>query len=473
MNMSTVGVGAEVRTQLPVIQETFCHQGVFWVKPYLQMGPQRSGNMPELVWFTPFSKRHWSVQYTSAETLSGALQSTWKDLSLNRVDKFKVARLEMHQLCANLPALPGKRIAVRVLLNGEIVFTTTILLPDMRKNKCKIVCFGDFADASASGMAIATAVFREAPDLVAIAGDIVYEHGRVSEYRSHFFPVVNADAVNDEIGAPLLRTVLTVAVPGNHCVGAPKQNDEDAAGFDDLFGFFRFFRLPANGPKLETKAVRRMIGKKKSGSALLNRFGAEFIERTTFSFDWCNTHWAFLDANKYMDWTLPELRKWLRDDLMGSAAAWKFVVFHQPGFNSDVKYNVEQRMRVVADILEDCGVDMAFSGHCHFFERHRPIKFRATEGVADDGTVAGELTIDEEFDGVNVTEPDGVIYIITGAGGKLVTGDAKPRQRAETSAVLIDDRESYSRLEVDGLRLVFSQVDTQGNVLDTITITKE
>jgi len=54
-----------------------------------------------------------------------------------------------------------------------------------------------------------------------------------------------------------------------------------------------------------------------------------------YSFDYGNSHWAVLDANTYIDWYNPSLWEWMQKDLASAkSATWRFVAFHQPGFNS-------------------------------------------------------------------------------------------------------------------------------------------
>src|SRR5262249_58660776 len=77
------------------------------------------------------------------------------------------------------------------------------------------------------------------------------------------------------------------------------------------------------------------------------------------------------------------------------------------------------------------GVDLVFSGHVHNYQRSSPLRFvPGPEGddkpvIGKDGRpvtegrlVAGRWRLDRTFDGAAHTHPDGVIYVITGAGGQ-------------------------------------------------------
>jgi hypothetical protein len=110
------------------------------------------------------------------------------------------------------------------------------------------------------------------------------------------------------------------------------------------------------------------------------------------------------------------LRDWLINDLDSSAQPWKIVVFHQPAFSSGNATVRNSQMRAVAKFLEDHGVNMVFNGHEHNYQRTYPI--RALNAAATPATTGGPaVSIDTAFDGVNQTVPDGVLYVVEGAGG--------------------------------------------------------
>src|SRR5262249_20194234 len=157
------------------------------------------------------------------------------------------------------------------------------------------------------------------------------------------------------------------------------------------------------------------------------------------------------------------------------SADWKFVVVHQPAFNSDWKYRFEQRIRLIYDILQEGGVDIVFSGHCHYYERHRPVVFKPTaDRPAEDGTVSGTMTIDHDFDGERNRRPKGVLSIVTGAGGQTVSDEARrsPDDYSETTVKLIDDRRSFTVLDTDGKVLTLRQISDKNEEVDRLVIDK-
>jgi hypothetical protein len=175
---------------------------------------------------------------------------------------------------------------------------------------------------------------------------------------------------------------------------------------------------------------------------------AQIDHQSNYSFDYGNAHFLFLDANPHLfDNHLPggnafnaappffsayptELGKWVINDLDSSKRLWKIVVYHQPAFTSGDATLVNNQMRAIAKLLEDHGVNIVFNGHDHNYQRSLPI--RATNRTAGPvsataGTPA--VLVDPQFNGSSDTVPDGVLYIVEGAGGNRDFGGdfAPPR----------------------------------------------
>jgi len=91
--------------------------------------------------------------------------------------------------------------------------------------------------------------------------------------------------------------------------------------------------------------------------------------------------------------------------------------FNQPSFSSGNATLRNNQMRRTAKILEDHGVNIVFNGHEHNYQRTLPL--RATSRVAEvPTTMAGPaVAVDAQFDGTDEIVPDGVLYIVEGAGG--------------------------------------------------------
>jgi uncharacterized repeat protein (TIGR01451 family) len=304
--------------------------------------------------------------------------------------------------------------------------------------------------------------------LILNTGDNVYNVGSEDNYRDFFFPVYNSDQDSNETGAPLLRSKLFFPVDGNHDLGSTGVSanllaDDSAPRFSgslsggDALGYFTDFYFPQNGPagfdiqndwnvttSVPTGFTLTYQGKTYTSPAAISAFrdstkvdtgkGAslQIDHQSNYSFDYGNAHFLFLDANPHLfNDNLPgtnahsappptfvayptDLGKWVINDLDSTKQLWKIVVYHQPAFSSGDATIVNGQMRAVAKLLEDHGVSVVFNGHEHNYQRTLPIR------STDHTTVAGSpsaVSVDQKFDGTNRTVPDGVLYLVEGAGG--------------------------------------------------------
>jgi hypothetical protein len=308
------------------------------------------------------------------------------------------------------------------------------------------------------------------PDLALNTGDNVYNNGAEGSYRDFWFPVWNSDIDSNETGAPFIRSIPFYIVVGNHDIGFTGVNvnmlGSDSAGRfsgntdgGDALAYFNNYYFPLNGPTGVDAQYTWNGDTRKADGMLFSFMGKTYTSPTAieayrastavdsgngltrqidhmhnFSFDSGNAHFVFLDANPHLfsgqlDGTplylkAPQafsaypsvLREWLINDLDSSSQPWKIVVFHQPAFSSGDATVRNSQMRAAAKFLEDHGVNMVFNGHEHNYQRTYPI--RALNAAATPVTAGSPLvSIDTSFDGINQTVPDGVLYLVEGAGG--------------------------------------------------------
>lgn len=127
-------------------------------------------------------------------------------------------------------------------------------------------------------------------------------------------------------------------------------------------------------------------------------------------------------------------------EVAGRPAAFRFVFQHHTVFSSGPNGAVpptEALRALLAPLYARTGVDVVFNGHDHLYERTRPI--------------------------------DGVVYVTTGAGG----AELYPRyQRHSFTAAFVNDRHSYTYVEVRGRTMLLRQKDAGGQTIDTLEITK-
>jgi len=179
---------------------------------------------------------------------------------------------------------------------------------------------------------------------------------------------------------------------------------------------------------------------------------------SNYSFDYGNAHFVFLDANPHLfDNLLPGdatyqsvptfpfpsypsiLRDWLIQDLDSSNQTWKVVVYHQPAFSSGNATLRNDQMRTVAKFLEDHGVNLVFNGHEHNYQRSLPLRTLPGATQAPNPSGPPAVAIDTAFDGVHNTVPDGVIYLVEGAGGNRDFDDALGNPRGNSPATIDQD----------------------------------
>src|ERR1700722_6236410 len=344
------------------------------------------------------------------------------------------------------------------------------------------------------------------PDLILNTGDNVYTFGTEGNYRDFFFPVYNSDQDSNETGAPILRHKLFFHTDGNHDVGstgvsvnllASDSSPRFSGNIDggDALSYFGDFYFPQNGPEgfdiqfawngdtpSATGMLFTYLEKNYTSPAAIQAFRdstkvdtgkgvkAQIDHQSNYSFDYGDAHFLFLDANPHLfDDNLPgsnafnapppvftsypsALKQWVIDDLDSSKQLWKIVVYHQPAFTSGDATIVNNQMRAVAKVLEDHGVSLVFNGHDHNYQRSLPI--RSTDRTAGPvSTTAGTpaVYVDSLFDGATHTVPDGVLYLVEGAGGNRdFDGDYAP-PRGSGLGLDQDDSATGNYVDAPGL----------------------
>ena len=450
--------------------------GPFVVKPYLQLGdaPARPDGLA-LLWHADDRDAGWSVETRTAS------DRPWTKAEAPTSRRVAVAGLEPHRVYrATLSGLaPGGTFEYQVNRDGVAVFSAAARARKGAGQPFRFVAFGDCGAGTPSEKSIAYQTYLAKPDFLMIAGDIVYDRGQLTEYRERFWPVYNADDASPALGVPLLRSTLFVAAPGNHDIAT-----RDLGKFPDGLAYFTSWSQPLNGPLGAIGAANTPIlsGPEADRRAFLDAAGPAYPRMANFSFDYGNAHWTILDANTYVDWTDASLRAWVAADLASAkGATWRFVCFHQPGFNSSRAHFTEQQMRLMAPVFEAGGVDVVFNGHVHNYQRTYPMRF-APETGADgkfpkrSGQIAGKWTLDTSFDGRAKTRPSGVLYVITGAGGAGLYNPEQQDDRAswqEFTQVFLSTVHSLSVVDVSGRSLTLRQVSEDGKEIDRFTVTKD
>ena len=450
----------------------------FLVKPYLQIGRLPSPQSLQLLWHSTGAGDEWVAEYKNSKD-SGWIRSenlSSSKIALTNTEPFTVYNASFSSL------KPGSSFTYRISKNGQLVFNAEAKAPRSPEQAYRVAVSGDLGAGTKQAGKIAYGIYKANPDLFAIAGDIVYVRGLISEYKTRFWPLYNADEA-DVTGVPLMRSIPFVAAVGNH-----DAETRDLDRFPDALAYYHFWDQPLNGPvgKEGGAFVPLLKASEANRKNFLNGSGDKYPRMTNFSFDYGNAHWTVIYSDSYVDWTDSTLRDWLIRDLeKGKNGTWRFVMFHHPGFNSSRAHYEQQQMRLLAPIFENAAVDIVFNGHVHNYQRTFPLKFTPDrvghllitqpDNRIRGRVVNGKWELDKTFDGKKKTEPNGVIYIVTGAGGQSLynpdqTEDADSWQKFTFK--FFSTAHSFSIVDVQGKTLKFRQVDIDGKEIDGFKITK-
>ncbi len=446
--------------------------GPFRAKPYLQMGDNPSNvSGLALLWQTADTDADWLVEVKTAGP------SKWRKMEAPGFRRVAVRGIDAHRVYhAGLKGLKaGEEFDYRVSMAGAQVFSSHARARKSAGQDFRFAVFGDCAQDTAPQRAVAYQTYLAKPDFVLIPGDIVYSRGQVSEYMVKYFPVYNPDGASEAGGAPLLRSTLFVAAPGNHDVAAP-----DFQKYPDGLAYYYYWSQPLNGPlkTIGAPGTPILLGGDDDKNAFLAAAGATYPGMANFSFDYGNSHWTVLDSNKNVDWTDPALRKWVENDLKSAqSATWRFVTFHHPGFNSAITHLKDQWMRGMSDVFEKYGVSVVFSGHVHNYQRSFPLTFVSKPGGYNQATgeLEGEWTLDKKYDGKVNTKPKGIVYLVTGAGGAKLYNpeqETQPDGWLPFTSKLISTINSFTVVDVKGKQLTIRQIGANGDELDRFVITQ-
>ena len=479
--LCSTAVPAQDATKKSANLELHASAGPFLVKPYLQLGHAPIKSQLVLAWHTADAESATVVEYRPG---TGRRWQTAASPTFRRV---AVAGIEPHRVYqVPLPGLePGQLFNYRLSAGGQVLFESDGRAPKAADQPHRFVVFGDCGADTPEERAIAYRTFLAKPDFVMITGDIVYGKGKIVEYSTKYWPIYNSEHASPSLGAPLLRSTLFVGAPGNHDIAS-----RDLGKDPDGLSYFYYWLQPLNGPigTIGGPITAPLVGPEPNLKAFTDAAGNAFPRMANFSFDYANTHWTILDANATVDWTNRELQDWVARDLAAArGASWRFVNFHQPGFNSSKTHFDEQYMRILAPVFEAGKVDVVFNGHVHNYQRSYPLHFvpdaqNNAAPVADEKTrtppgrrVAGKLTLDQSFDGHIDTSPNGVIYIVTGAGGQRLYNPEQQDDTASWQAFTfkhVSKVHSLTVADIEGQTLSVRQLTAEGEEVDRFVIKK-
>jgi predicted phosphodiesterase len=474
------------RSTIIILSLIFCwaltysvHAQQILVRPYVQPGNASDLRKEQkvLIWQTDSIPGNFTVSYNLHGPANKITSSKISSVQLNLKGKTTyLYRAVLSPL--QFDTLYHYEVKIHNTLVARDSFRTRTTKPFTR-----FAVLGDFGAGTSQQAAIAYRMAEQKPQFVITTGDNVYQNGLEEEYRKNIFPYYLPQQNEPAKGAALMNNIPFYMVLGNHDVRVDSLDKEPGA-----YAFYYYNDLPLNGPSVSSPTTI------KGSSALVKAFKKNtkprFPRMSNYSFDHGNVHFTCLDANDYVNPLDPALLEWLQRDISSSKADWKIVVFHEPGFNSSKAHYNFQIMRLLTPVFEKLNVNLVLTGHVHNYQRSVPLTFAPAiieagkrYDVSPEGRVNGTFALDTLYDGVTRTKPNGIIYIVTGAGGGGLydtnLSDKPESWRHEIpgnwvpfTKKFISDRHSFSLIETKGKILTFQQIDLTGKVIDEIKITQ-
>jgi hypothetical protein len=182
--------------------------------------------------------------------------------------------------------------------------------------------------------------------------------------------------------------------------------------------YLEVFELPENGP-------------------------AELPPETNYWFDYGPVRVAVINSNLSEQVLAGAVAPWLRQVFASGPASWRLVVLHHPPYTAAKHRPSEQVQRALVAAFEEARVAVVFSGHNHLYERTVPL--RGGQAVAAD---------------------EGVVYVVSGAGGARLYPALPPEQRPSYIAAQFDARHSFTHVLASQQTLRLRQIDIDGRLVD-------
>ena len=275
-------------------------------------------------------------------------------------------------------------LSLATITAGAFIKPSSIFGVRPAKNKIRFAVIGDWGTGDRDQLRVVEHMLthhRRAPfDFTVAAGDNIYPNGSGRYFSKHF----------EQPFARLLQDRLNFyAVLGNHDVREGRQDQCQYPLFN--MGGRCYYTL-------------------KQGDGL-----AEFFMLDSTAFDSAQAGW-------------------LENALRASTAKWKIAVFHHPIYSSGRTHGSDLGLRKKLEpLLTRYGVQLAFSGHDHIYERTKPQR--------------------------------GIQYFVSGAGGKIRRGDVD--LRSPIREVSFDEEQHFMLIEIEDQQISHQAISESGTVIDS------
>ncbi len=369
--------------------------------PYLQ---KTTPTEVTVVWTTTASGTS-TVQYSVDLSYSAVVTATSRLANVSAPAPYDTYMVHSAHIAG---LLPDTAYHYRIFTGGtnllpaeDLTFRTA---PDPSANRAfTFLVVGDSGTGDPAQTDLRDRMLEQPADLILHAGDIAYSSGTYAQYETEVFAIYQA----------LFARLPFFPTPGNH-----DYRTNHAAPYLDLF------ELPENAWRAGDK------------------------ERY-YSFDWGNVHFVALDTedslSQVSDVATDDMADWLAADLAATDRFWKIAYLHKPPYSSGGHGGNSTVLQKLVPILEQYGVNMAFSGHDHDYERTYPILGNQVSSV----------------------EAGGVIYVVTGGGGASLYPVL-----AGWWTAFVQSAYEFARVDVDGCQLRLRAIGRTGTVLDDTTVNR-
>jgi acid phosphatase type 7 len=164
-------------------------------------------------------------------------------------------------------------------------------------------------------------------------------------------------------------------------------------------------------------------------------------------FDYGNCRFVVLDTEASEATLRDCVAPWLERTLQGPDLRWRFVAFHVPPYTGGKYAPNPVIQRTLVPALEAGGADLVFNGHDHNYQRTAPLR-------------GGEL----------IAPGDGVVYVITGAGGGQLYSPEHPRPAYLAAGTF--DQYSFTQVVVTQEQVEVRQIAQGQKEIDRFVLRK-
>jgi len=263
----------------------------------------------------------------------------------------------------------------------------------------QMAVFGDSGTGGRAQYRVARCIAARPIDLIVHTGDLVYDRGEAADYPDKFF----------EPYAEMLPSIPFMPVIGNHDYATDRGRP-----------LLDAFVLPRNGP-------------------------AGTDPERHYWFDYGCARFAAIDTDVDEAELRDRVAPWLVEVFASAGGRWRFVYTHHPLYTgSTARGPSEPIQRALAPAFDRAGVDVAFAGHNHLYERSKPIQ---------GGKVVGGGR--------------GIVYVVTGAGGAKLRPTRPRAEWPDYVETAYDDDHSYTHVLVSPTSLALTQINSAGETVDT------